>query len=220
MTVSQRTINKFDGNYRFLSNFYQSAIEIEGIRYETVEAAYQAAKAVNREDKEKIAKLETPGQAKKMGRTVSIREDWEEIKCSIMFDLLTMKFQDSYLRSLLLATGDAYLEEGNSWGDTFWGVSRGVGKNILGYLIMQIRDVIWEDIMAGPLTRLNYIYNPSLHYWDNEGKLRWIHLNTLVPLSKNKYNSDLKLQAAAAVKAKAKEEASKAIDKLASNDNE
>ena len=39
----------------------------------------------------------------------------------------------------LLATGKATLVEGNSWGDTFWGVCRGKGKNMLGKILMRVR---------------------------------------------------------------------------------
>jgi len=63
----------------------------------------------------------------------------------IMYLLLGLKFADPTLRSWLLATGDAILEEGNSWGDTYWGVSRGYGENWLGILLMLVRGEIRGD---------------------------------------------------------------------------
>jgi len=41
------TINTFRGKYRFLSNFYYAEVNYEGIRYPTVEHAYQAAKTLS-----------------------------------------------------------------------------------------------------------------------------------------------------------------------------
>lgn len=70
-----------------------------------------------------------------------MREDWEEIKISVMEALLRQKFCDARtgLGRMLVDTGDQDIVEGNSWGDRFWGVD-GTGKNILGKLLMHIRD--------------------------------------------------------------------------------
>lgn len=61
------------------------------------------------------------------------RPDWEDVKVDIMLGLLRQKFQHPELGAKLLATGDAYLVEGNTWGDTFWGVFNGKGQNIARY---------------------------------------------------------------------------------------
>lgn len=68
-----------------------------------------------------------------------MRDDWDEVKISVMFYLLQQKFSDPHLWSLLIATGDQPIAEGNQWGDTFWGVCRGKGENHLGKMIMAIR---------------------------------------------------------------------------------
>ena len=140
-------INCFEREYAFLSNFYPSPITYEGIKYPTVEAAFQAAKTPDMHMKTAIATVEHPGQAKRMGRKVVLREDWEEIKDQVMEDCLKLKFSDPVLREKLLATGDEELEEGNWWHDNYWGscyCSRcgDVGKNKLGYLLMKIRKEI------------------------------------------------------------------------------
>ena len=140
-------INCFEREYAFLSNFYPSPIEYEGIKYPTVEAAFQAAKTPDLHMKMTIATAEHPGKAKRMGRKVILREDWEEIKDQVMEDCLRLKFSDPILREKLLATGDEELEEGNWWHDNYWGscyCSRcgDVGKNKLGYLLMKIRKEI------------------------------------------------------------------------------
>lgn len=140
-------INCFEREYAFLSNFYPSPIEYEEIKYLTVEAAFQAAKTPDLHMKMAIATADHPGKAKRMGRKVVLREDWEEIKDRVMEECLRLKFSDPVLREKLLATEDEELEEGNWWHDNYWGscyCSRcgDVGKNKLGYLLMKIRKEI------------------------------------------------------------------------------
>jgi N-glycosidase YbiA len=132
----------FTGRYKFLSNFHSSKIKDEdGIIYATVEHAYQAAKTLNKTQSRRVRKAETPGESKRLGRKVTIRYDWEQIKDEMMMKFLRLKFsQHRDLRDALIKTGDEYLEETNNWGDTYWGVCKGVGKNILGKLLMEIRD--------------------------------------------------------------------------------
>lgn len=138
-------IDKFDGTeYGFLSNFYSSPIQYEGIVYPTVEHMFQALKALDIETRKKIANAATPGQAKRLGRSVALREDWEEVKVDVMRTALQLKFSDPTLRAKLIATGDAELIEGNTWNDRFWGVCRGTGKNMLGHLLMELRFSLAE----------------------------------------------------------------------------
>jgi ribA/ribD-fused uncharacterized protein len=135
-------IDSFRGDFAFLSNFLESPIEFEGDVYPTVEHAFQAAKTCDPEERDKVRVAKTPSSAKKIGRRVKLRSDWEAVKVGIMLDLLRIKFSDPALRQQLLGTGDAELVEGNTWNDTFWGVSSktGKGKNTLGKLLMQVRD--------------------------------------------------------------------------------
>lgn len=140
-------IDKFDGKYSFLSNFYFSPIEIYDIGYPTVEHAFQAAKTLDKSLRKAIAAAPTPGQAKRMGRQVQLRPDWEEVKIGVMEHCLREKFKDPELRQKLLDTEDQYLQEGTTWHDRFWGVCscercQGQGENHLGYLLMKIRNEI------------------------------------------------------------------------------
>lgn len=128
-------ITSFSGEYRFLSNFYAARCE-----YKTAEHYYQAAKTTNISDYTKIIECETPGQAKRMAKTIQIRSDWDNIKLVVMEQLLIKKFSNYDLACMLLQTGDAVIIEGNTWGDTFWGVCNGVGHNHLGNILMKIRD--------------------------------------------------------------------------------
>lgn len=132
------TIATFRGNYRWLSNFHPCTVTLDGVAYPSVEHAYQAAKTG---DPLLRARMRdgTAGDAKRLGRTVLAAPDWAARKVSVMRGLLRQKFARSDLRMKLLATGDAELVEGNWWGDTFWGIYRGVGDNVFGRLLMEIR---------------------------------------------------------------------------------
>jgi len=139
--MSGPRIDRLSGNYAFLSNFapIPGGVAYEGVRYPTVEHAFQAAKTTDPAQRAMILALPTPGQAKRAGRTVSLRPDWETRKLSVMAALLRQKFAREPFRGLLLATGSAELVEGNTWGDRFWGVD-GSGENHLGLLLMAIRS--------------------------------------------------------------------------------
>ena len=133
-------ILEFQGAYRFLSNFWPCDICYDGLFYPSSEAAFQAAKCANDEDKIQFTKLKAY-EAKRLGNLVPKRADWDDVRISVMEEILRIKFQrGSQLRTLLDATGNALLVEGNVWKDTFWGVCRGVGFNHLGILLMKIRD--------------------------------------------------------------------------------
>ena len=138
-------ISEFDKEWAFLSNFYWSEIEFEGITYPTNEHFFQAMKTLDIDERRAIANALTPGKAKRMGRRVTLRSDWEEVKEEVMFLGLCLKFADDQLADWLLETGDEELVEGNWWGDTTWGVCKGVGQNKLGKLLMKVRLMIREE---------------------------------------------------------------------------
>ncbi len=140
-------ISSFAGKFDFLSNFYPCKVVYDGDEYKSVEHAYQAAKTLDKRLRYVIGKAYCGGAAKRLGREVVIRPDWEEIKVSIMADLVRKKFKnDVELALQLLNTGDEGLEEGNTWGDRFWGVYKGRGENNLGKILMSVREEIRKDI--------------------------------------------------------------------------
>lgn len=134
-------IESFTNEYSFLSNFYPSSIQYYGIEYPTVEHAYQAAKTHSISLRQEVALLDSPGKAKRAGKKLPLRDDWEDIKIDVMRLLLEKKFK-SYpdLMQKLIDTNPQELIEGNTWGDRFWGQCPiGNGKNTLGKLLMSIR---------------------------------------------------------------------------------
>lgn len=148
-------IDCFDGNYAFLSNFYEfeppievvySGIDSIGtgkIITNTTEVAYQAGKSKDPKSYERF----TAREAKKVGRHERLnpteKERWDSyMKLQLMERLLLKKFDGNHpqLQQMLLATGEEELVEGNYWGDVYWGVCNGAGENHLGKLLMKIRD--------------------------------------------------------------------------------
>ena len=135
-------INSFDDKYAFLSNFYECKVEYNGIVYGSSEAAFQAQKTLDIEERLQFATL-TPMQSKRKGRKVALRPDWEDVKVLTMYEIVLAKFtQNPDLAEKLIATGDEELVEGNYWHDTFWGVCDGVGTNFLGKILMDVRENI------------------------------------------------------------------------------
>ena len=164
-------IFSFEGSHRFLSNFGDGAVMMYGISFPTVEHAFAAAKldpngnVFSRSEvlteMRRIARLPSPGAAKKAGRRRTwdgtqpgekrrgetrpfLRPDWEDVKLRLITELVRRKFSDPLLAQKLLATGDVPLFEGNTWGDRIWGVveKNGVfeGRNLLGEILMLIRS--------------------------------------------------------------------------------
>lgn len=167
-------IKDFRFEYRYLSNFDPAIVRLDGIitkdsageivrlndgtsTYATTEHAYQAAKYLDPKRREIFTLEFNPNlearMAKKLGQNEGCRPDWDAVKIPIMRQLLLQKFGNKRLGEKLLATGDAYLEEGNCWHDVFWGVCyhkidgktckkpahEAFGENHLGKLLMEVR---------------------------------------------------------------------------------
>ncbi len=137
----------FRGSFDFLSNFYPTKVDVDGVCYQNAEAAFQAQKCVEMADRAAFAGL-SAAKAKRMGRQVTLRPDWDKVRLAVMEEIIRAKFtQNSDLAARLVATGTMPLAEGNAWGDTFWGVDAktGEGENNLGKILMKIR----EELQAG-----------------------------------------------------------------------
>jgi N-glycosidase YbiA len=138
--VTSTLIASFRGEYYWLSNFFPAEVDLDGVKYRSVEHAYAASKTLDRPAREKVRVVATPVTAKHIGKRLPIRPDWEDVKLQVMNDLLHQKFAPgSELAAKLLATRNAHIEEANRWGDRFWGTFKGEGANHLGRLLMQVR---------------------------------------------------------------------------------
>lgn len=137
-------ITRFHGAHAHLSNFAPTPIaHPDGITYPTAEHAFQAQKTEDMDERRAIAAQPTPGKAKRAGRKVQLRPDWEEIKRTQMAQIIAIKFAPgTEMAAKLEATGDQELIEGNTWNDTYWGVNAktGKGRNELGRILMDQRD--------------------------------------------------------------------------------
>lgn len=137
-------IKEFQDEFRWLSNFWLVDIKYKDKIFMSVEHAYMAQKNTSDVWQSFCIKEADPKIIKNLSYEIKLRSDWEREKVDIMEEILYIKFQNLELRQKLIETKNELLEEGNDWGDTFWGVDldTGNGENILGKLIMKIRDEI------------------------------------------------------------------------------
>lgn len=136
-------ITKFKDEHRFLSSFFPAPITYKSEVWPTAEHAYQAEKFNDPVVRKAIREAATPGKAKRMGKAIPMRADWDEVKVQAMMSILLCKFmQHPDLLEKLKATGEQELVEGNDWHDTFWGVCQGKGQNNLGKILMRLRTIL------------------------------------------------------------------------------
>ncbi len=136
-------IRKFEKEYAWLSNFEPCSIVLDGITYPSVEHAYMSAKSNDVRWYLKCTDESiSPGTIKKMSKHILVVHNWDAIKVEVMRECLNQKFRQEPFKTMLLETGDTYIQEGNFWGDTFWGVDLNskTGENRLGKMIMEIRE--------------------------------------------------------------------------------
>lgn len=141
------SITRFVGKYEFLSNMYPVILHLNGELYPSAEHAFQAMKSLDKDVRLGMSVCPSAKEAKRAGRRIKLRPDWEEVKVDIMYQVLKAKFADPTLAQLLKETGEEELIEGNTWGDTFWGVCRGKGRNELGKLLMRVRTELEDKNM-------------------------------------------------------------------------
>lgn len=129
------------------SNFEECGVTVFGKKFGSVEAAFQSQKSTDDSEIEKFTTM-SAREAKKAGRTVKLRPDWEEVKLDIMYEACLAKFsQHEYLKEALLSTGDdEIIENTTAWHDNIWGncdcprCSNKVGQNLLGKTLMRVRE--------------------------------------------------------------------------------
>ena len=168
-------IEEFSGDYRFLSNFWLCRIEFNKYKFASVEHAYQAAKSPHKEHWAMFSisgSVTKPSEAKRLGRQLRLRDDWETVKIAIMKQLLEQKFpaeRNHHLSKMLDATNNHLLVEGNTWGDKFWGKCDGEGRNVLGKLLMKIREKNRLVVRASATTPLiEALKKAKTEHWEYE----------------------------------------------------
>lgn len=148
---TKEPIKGFRGQYRWLSNFSECNFQRKGIKYPTVEHAYQAAKLEMRDREIFIKENPSPFEAKRNWKNYELMwspEEWDKFKFMIMHDLIDIKFNFLYYKNRLLKTEDRYIEETNNWGDSYWGfdINQNRGENNLGHIIMMVRHKLKNEI--------------------------------------------------------------------------
>ncbi len=139
------------GDYRAFSNFYPSEIEIDGKTYQTVEHYFQACKATDEEDHEKVRLAGNPYKTKELGKSIRRRDDWEDIKFGIMKKGCYAKFtRYKDLMKLLLSTGDLAIHE-NTLNDLEWGWFDNKGEDKLGRVLTEVREEIRKNADTGAI---------------------------------------------------------------------
>ena len=129
--------------YGEFSNLSEYEIMIDGKQWPTSEHYFQAMKFEGKNYIEKIRKTKRPNIAAQMGRdrSVKIKRGWDSMRVNVMTNAIRAKFtQHQELHDLLLSTGDRRIIEHTS-NDAYWGDGGdGSGKNMLGVVLMKIRD--------------------------------------------------------------------------------
>jgi ribA/ribD-fused uncharacterized protein len=136
-------------DYGWLSNFDQrGSFIIDGESWRTVEHYYQAQKFADPDLRRRIQAEKTAIATKKLAQSHAgqVREDWDQVKETVMRRALGAKFgQSRVLRNLLLKTGETILVHQSS-SDAYWGRSAdGAGLNRLGEILMEVREALRRD---------------------------------------------------------------------------
>ena len=138
---------QFRDKYAFLSNIYSCPVHYDGETFPCVETAFQYAKTHDASQfTDNNGHFVDGFTARKIGRSVKLPDDWKNERLTVMYELLEDKFcNNENMRRALKGTGNIFIQEDNTWGDTFWGVCQGKGYNMLGRMIMEIRQTIQDE---------------------------------------------------------------------------
>lgn len=138
----------FTREYKFLNNFYETCVEFKRKGQPFVatssEAAYQSFKTTDLKVARDICAMR-PDIAARVGRSLNLRPDWEDIKINVMYHVVYSKFKNVRLQSALFNLFDTAPRDfrgiiyKNAHGDQFWGVDKsGNGENHLGIVLNDV----------------------------------------------------------------------------------
>lgn len=141
-------VGPFRGKWAKLGNYSPCLVFFQGHAYQTLEHAYQAQKTLDPAIQKLIRHAPSPAVAKKLAREVALRPDWDQVKQTVMWELLVDKFSQEPERSILASTGIDQIVEVNWWHDNYWGDCKcdkrvecvSPGQNVLGKMLMQLRS--------------------------------------------------------------------------------
>lgn len=157
-------ILRFTGKNAYLSNFYDTPVEYNGLTYPNSEAAFQAQKTADPDERVKFTNV-TAAEAKKMGKKITLRDDWEDVKVEEMYKICKAKFsQNEEIKNALIATGEQDIIEGNDHYDTYWGVCNGVGANNLGRVLMRVRAELAGKEQIDVLSNINKVKDEIIQW--------------------------------------------------------
>lgn len=146
---------RFRNEFYFMSNMFPVEIKIGEYTFSCAESAFQAAKCIKPEDKKRFEGL-NGFEAKKLGRKVALRPDWNDVRIPLMKRILKIKFSHPDLAEKLMAVKGDIIEE-NTWHDTFWGVCEGRGENHLGKILMSMREKLLRSEPHAPLCKIEEV---------------------------------------------------------------
>lgn len=148
---------------KIFSNFSKVPVTYEGVTYTCSESAYQAQKTDDLKERSQFVKI-SGGDAKKLARSIKLRDDWHNVRVQTMFNILSSKFgTDCHLgdanvvaAETLMRSGDCLIvEDTTGWRDNTWGRdfnTKKLGKNLLGICLMLRR----AQLTGNPIVRLPY----------------------------------------------------------------
>lgn len=143
-------------DYGEFSNFAAYPITLKKKRWPTAEHYFQAQKFKDAKSQEEIRKANSPMLAARMGRDRKrrLRRDWNSARVNVMREAVLAKFiQHPELQKLLISTGELKIVE-HTENDDFWGDGGdGSGKNMLGRILMSIRQQLQEELVSPPTPR-------------------------------------------------------------------
>ncbi|WP_276208651.1 NADAR family protein [Janthinobacterium agaricidamnosum] len=144
--VFHRTKDPFGGLSNMAGGY---AVTVNGVRFRTTEALYQACRFPQLPEVQRLVISEASpivAKRKTMPFRDQTRKDWDSIRHKIMRWCLRVKLAQNYTEfgALLLSTGDGHIVEQSSK-DTFWGArvidqNTLAGENVLGRLLMELRE--------------------------------------------------------------------------------
>jgi len=141
----------------WFSNFvpYNVSLLEDGIEYRTPEHYYQAHKSLIYRERQHTAQLESPGAAKRIGKDLTLRHDWNYMKVIVMTRAILWRLETDikWTEQLMAHKPSERIVETNTWHDNFWGdcicskpECKIPGKNMLGSILQSLRDNILQSL--------------------------------------------------------------------------